>query len=119
MAPTDLLTGLPGEELIRQGLLDFTEDRQTIPACLVSIAQPRLRRAGLLPPTSDLRPPSSDPSAPTPDSELRLYRMLRQTDSDAYSRYNGLLRELVSFEQALDHRRSRQRSEAGSRKSEV
>jgi len=35
---------------------------------------------------------------------LQLYRLLRQQGGDAYSRYNALLRELVSFESALDHR---------------
>jgi hypothetical protein len=45
-------------------------------------------------------------AAATPaDAELELYRMLRQTGGDAYSRYNALLRQLVSFERALDRRR--------------
>lgn len=30
--------------------------------------------------------------------------LLRQEGGDTYSRYNALLRELVSFEQALDRR---------------
>jgi hypothetical protein len=30
---------------------------------------------------------------------------LRGQSGDAYSRYNALIRELVSFEYALDHRR--------------
>ncbi len=47
----------------------------------------------------------SDASA-VPDAELQLYRLLRQEGGDAYSRYNALLRELVSFEQALDVRTS-------------
>jgi hypothetical protein len=38
------------------------------------------------------------------DAELELYRMLCQAGGDAYSRYNALLRRLVSFEQALDRR---------------
>jgi hypothetical protein len=37
-----------------------------------------------------------------PEPERQLYRLLRQEGADAYSRYNSLLRELVSFENALD-----------------
>jgi len=51
--PTELLVGLPGEDLIREGLADVAAGRHTI-----------------------------------------------------YSRYNALLRELVSFEPALDRRLS-------------
>ncbi len=39
------------------------------------------------------------------EPELHLYRLLRGQSGDAYSRYNALMRELVSFESALDHRR--------------
>ena len=38
------------------------------------------------------------------DAELALYRRLREAGGDAYSRYNALLREVVSFESALDLR---------------
>ena len=99
MTPSDLLAGLPGEALIRQGLLDVAEGRETIPACLVAIGSPRLERAGLI--TSELAR-----SAP-PEGELRLYRRLRSEGRDAYSDYNGLIRQLISFEQALDHRCAR------------
>jgi hypothetical protein len=99
MKPNDLLTGLPGEELVREGLADAQAGRCTIPACLVSIGLPRLRRAGLL--------GHGLPALQT-DAELQLYRLLRKSGGDAYSRYNALLRELVSFEQALDWRRGRE-----------
>lgn len=95
MKPNDLMVGLPGEEIVRQGLADTDAGRCTIPACLIAIGSPRLRRAGLL--RREL------PSLQT-DTELQLYRLLRQAGGDAYSRYNALLRELVSFEQALDRR---------------
>jgi hypothetical protein len=36
-----------------------------------------------------------------------LYRLLHQQGGDAYSRYNALLRELISFEHALDCRQRR------------
>ena len=45
---SDLLQGLPGEALVREGLADFQSGRCTIPACLVGMARPRLRRAGLI-----------------------------------------------------------------------
>lgn len=100
MTANDLLTGLPGEKLLREGLADAHAGRCTIPACLVAIGRPRLQRAGLL-----------RPGLPTlqPDAELQLYRLLRQSGGDTYSRYNALLRELVSFEQALDRRREKQK----------
>jgi hypothetical protein len=98
MKPDDLIAGLPGEALVRQGLADFQAGRCTIPACLVAMASPRLGRAGLLPSTDARR---------MPEPELQLYRALRQQGGDAYSRYNALVRELVSFEQALDRRQRR------------
>ena len=97
----DLINGLPGEELVRQGLADFQSGLCTIPACLVRIARPRLSRAGLMPP--------SVPGEFT-EPELQLYDLLKREGGDAYSRYNALLRELVSFENALDRRNRRRES---------
>ena len=103
MRPIDLLQGLPGAALMREGLADIQGGRSSIAACLVEIAGPRLRRLGLLPP---VRVPVY------PEPERRLYHLLRLQGGDAYSRYSALLRELVSFEQALDHRlRSQDQSE--------
>jgi hypothetical protein len=96
MKPDDLLAGLPGEELLRQGLADFQAHRRTVPACLVGIAQSRLSRAGLL---------AMPIVALDAEPELQLYRLLCREPGDAYSRYNALIRELVSFESALDHHR--------------
>jgi hypothetical protein len=95
MKMTDLLRGLPGEALLKQGLEDFQSGRCTVAACLVAIARPRLVEAGLM---------SPDGADVITEPERQLYRLLRQRDGDAYSRYNALLRELVSFEQALDLR---------------
>ena len=84
---------LPGSALVLQGLADFQAGRRTIPGCLVQVAKGRLTLAGLLLQRSgDI----------LPDPELQLYRLLRAEGGDAYSRYNALIRELVSFEQALD-----------------
>jgi len=95
MKTDDLVSGLPGENLVRQGLADFASGRCTIPGCLVRMARPRLSRAGLMPPGV---PGQSD------ESELALYGLLKLEKGDPYSRYNALVRELVSFENALDRR---------------
>ncbi len=84
---------LPGEALIRLGIEDYEAGRHTPAACLVRIARTRLSQAGLLQKTELI-----DAS----EAELDLYRLLREQGGDAYSRYNSLLRELVSFENALD-----------------
>ncbi len=89
------MRGLPGAARLRQGLAEFQAGQTTIDACLVGIARTRLCRHGLLPGTA---------TRVLPDAELCLYRLLRQQAGDAYSRYNALVRELVSFEQALDRR---------------
>ena len=83
----------PGGRLMQQGLADFIAGRQTVAACLVAIARTRLHRAGFL-------PDGAREAQPEPEREL--YRLLRNEGGDAYSRYNSLLRELVSFEQSLD-----------------
>jgi hypothetical protein len=95
--PSELLAGLPGSDRILQGLQDFQQGRPSIPACLVRMARPRLSRAGLLP-----------SCIPIDDgAELDLYQQLAPEGPGAHSRYNALIRELISFEHALDHRLSR------------
>jgi hypothetical protein len=96
MPTNDLIAGLPGETLVREGLADCQAGRCTIAACLIAIARPRLAGAGLLPTAVAMG---------MMELELQLYRLLRGQSGDAYSRYNALMRELVSFEYALDHRR--------------
>ena len=82
---------LPGSELIAAGLEDLSRGVQSIPALLVSIGAPRLRRLGYQLPN------------PVLDPERRLYDLLYQTDPDAaHSRYNALVRRLVSFERAAE-----------------
>lgn len=83
---------LPGEDLIEAGIRDLLAGRETIPALLVAIGAPRLRRTGL-----DL--PSNLPKNP----EHRLYDLLAKDDSDsAHSRYNAFIRRLVSYERAAE-----------------
>jgi hypothetical protein len=94
-ADSDPLVSLPGEALVRAGLADLAAGRRSAAACLVEIARPRLTQAGLVSPQA---------LPPSPEPERELYRLLRAEGGDAYSRYNALLRELVSFELALDRR---------------
>jgi hypothetical protein len=85
-------TSLPGGELIREGLADAAAGRQTIASLLVAIGAPRLRRAGVSVPDLDVA-----------DPDHRLYELLAIDDSDsAHSRYNALIRQLISFERALE-----------------
>lgn len=97
--PSELLLGLPGAERILEGLSDYRENRHSMAACLVRMARRRLAKAGLLEPA----PPQDD------GAELDLYHLLSGEGDQAHSRYNALIRELVSFEHALDHRLSRLR----------
>lgn len=87
------LADLPGGTLVQQGLSDLESGRRTIPASLVEIARSRFVRAGLL---------LASASPESTEAELHLYRLLRAEGGDAYSRYNALVRELVSFAQALE-----------------
>jgi hypothetical protein len=95
MKPDDILAGLPGEAIMRRGLADWRAGRSTLASCLVAIGAPRLRSAGLLVGRSRF---------PPDEAEHRLYEFLCEQRGDAYSRYNALLRELISFEQSLDQR---------------
>jgi hypothetical protein len=80
---------LPGQELITAGLRDLERGVESVEALLVSIGAPRLTRAGLM------------VASPIPMPEQRLYRLLREQYGDAaHSRYNALVRRLVSFERA-------------------
>lgn len=79
--------GLPGADLICKGLMDIADGRETVASLLVLIGAPRLRRLGLSIPETQLEP------------EHSLYALLAQSEPDsAHSRYNALIRTLVSFE---------------------
>jgi len=81
------MTTLPGQDLIDAGLEDLARGHESLAALLVSIGAPRLRRLGLVVPP------------PIPEPEHRLYQLLVQQHGDAaHSRYNALIRRLVSFE---------------------
>jgi hypothetical protein len=86
------LRSLPGADLVEQGLDDLSRGVESVPALLVSIGAPRLRRIGMPVPGTTFAEP-----------EHRLYARLSETDPDsAHSRYNALVRRLVSFERAAE-----------------
>ena len=84
------LERLPGGDLVEQGLQDLASRLESVPSLLVCVGAPRLRDLGI---------PIPDDVFPSP--EHRLYALLCEEDSDsAHSRYNALVRKLVSFERA-------------------
>jgi hypothetical protein len=81
---------LPGADLVNAGLAQLASGEIGMEALLVSIGAPRLRTLGI-----DVPTPLSDP-------EHRLYLLLVEHHHDAaHSRYNSLVRRLVSLERAL------------------
>jgi hypothetical protein len=82
-------SALPGADLVEQGLDDLRRGQESLPALLVSIGAPRLRELGFV------------IEAPLDFPERRLYDRLAAENPDAaHSRYNALVRRLVSFERA-------------------
>lgn len=87
----DISDALPGAELIRAGFDDLANGVESTESLLVLIGAPRLRRLGYDVPDTDDFP------------EDRLYARLAAEDGDsAHSRYNALIRLLVSFERAAE-----------------
>lgn len=84
------LDHLPGGDFVTRGLADLAAGRQSPEALLVAIGEPRLRQLGIELPPHRLENP-----------EHRLYLLLAsEDDATAHSRYNALIRRLVSFERA-------------------
>jgi hypothetical protein len=87
-----IFDALPGHDLIEQGVADLAVRTETVPALLVAIGAPRLKRIGI-----------SVPDHLIPQPEIALYLKLQESDPDsAHSRYNSLIRTLVSFERAAE-----------------
>jgi len=83
---------LPGGDLLAAGLEDLRRGVESIPALLAQIGAPRLRQLAI-----DV--PARAPGSPMP--EHRLYELLaREHGDNAHSRYNSLIRKLVSFTRA-------------------
>lgn len=77
--------------MIRAGIRDLDCGIESVEALLVSIGAPRLRQLGLRLPET------------LPEPELRLYELIARDDPHgAHSRYNALVRRLVSFERAAE-----------------
>lgn len=80
---------VPGAELVLAGLQDLAAGTESEDALLVSIAAPRLRLVGIPVPPAFAHP------------EARLFaRLAHQHGDGAHSRYNALVRRLVSFARA-------------------
>lgn len=88
------LDSLPGAEIVLPGIDDLRDGRDTIEAAAVLLARPRLLGAGL-----------DVPPGPDRDGEPghHLYDLLVEAaTSDPHSRYNAILRRLVSFAGSLE-----------------
>ena len=86
-----MTASFPGAELVEKGLEDLGRGVESAESLLVSIGAPRLARLGYR------------VSSPFPDPEHRLYSLLaREAGDSAHSRYNALIRRLVSFERAAE-----------------
>ena len=82
---------LPGEDLVRRGLEDLAAGVESVESLLVSIGAPRLTGLGVA------------VDNPFPSPEHRLYALLSgEEPASAHSRYNALIRRLVSYERAAE-----------------
>lgn len=89
----EISNALPGADLVRKGIRDLEAGNDTPEAMLVLVGAPRLRALGL--DVTRFR------RAEQP--EYLLYDLLAADDPDsAHSRYNALIRRLVSFERAAE-----------------
>ena len=79
----------PGADLVERGLRDLARREVTVESLLVSLSAPRLRDLGL------------SVVDPFDESEMRLYQLLAERFGDgAHSKYNALIRQIVSFYRA-------------------
>lgn len=90
--------GLPGAELVTEGLSDLRGGRDTVPAALARMAAPRLRALGFDVPALASEQPAGH----------RLYELLSEDGAaTAHSRYNALVARVVSFARAAERARRR------------
>lgn len=98
---TTVPPNLPGADLVSSGIEALRRGETSVEALLVMVGASRMRAAGL-----ELPEYPSLPHSP----EIALYNAIgAEHPADAHSRYNALIRRLVSFERALErlsrHRR--------------
>ena len=88
---------IPGADLVATGLAALRRGELSVEALLVAVGAPRLRSLGLA-----VEAPTNMPLHP----ELALYQAIgRAHPEDVHSRYNALIRRLVSFEHELERRK--------------
>jgi hypothetical protein len=84
------LAAIPGGDLVAAGLGDLARGIHSVNGLLVAIGRPRLTALGFEVPRGPRNP------------EHLLYALLARDDEDsAHSRYNALIRRLVSFERSF------------------
>lgn len=82
--------GLPGGEIVDEGLLDLAHGRETAASLALAEAAPRLRREGVPLPAIEFEEPAT-----------KLYRLIEAQSGDlAHARYQAMLRQLSSFADA-------------------
>ena len=86
----NLPNSLPGYDLIAPGYEDLKNDHDTIPALLLSIACKNLSRNGI----------SLPKTIQTPENKLYL-KLQEKHGDEAHSKYNSLIRLLISFEKTI------------------
>ena len=91
-AANEISDSMPGADLVRKGLADLAAGRKSDESLLVQIGAPRLRRSGFVVAHADVT-----------GAEVELYNRISGRGPDAaHSRYNALIRLLVSFERAVE-----------------
>ena len=89
-APSFHVLGLPGGEVVDEGLASLAAGEESLGSLVVSLAAPRLRREGV-----------PLPAGRIPNPEERLYRRLEVEAGDlAHARYLAHLRQIESFANA-------------------
>jgi hypothetical protein len=87
---------LPGAEIVNTGIADLEAGRDTPQADAVLMAATRLRAAGAKVPPAVTREPAAH----------RLYaRLARDDPRNAHSRYNAIVRRVISFARASERAR--------------
>ena len=102
---TEVPEGLPGAELGAAGIDALRRGELTAEALLVAVGARRLLAAGLEVPRV--------PELPDAPEELLYAAVGAAHPREAHARYNGLIRQLVSFERALEHAGRREAHPAG------